>query len=79
MIYARRGFPFSQNQLRVIAYEMGARDGQKGFNPIKQRAGRYWLKGLYQRYPEVRREDGSKPFDSACYRSESSTNPEVFQ
>ena len=55
MIYARRGFPFSQNQLRVLAYEMASRDGQKGFSPIKQRAGRYWLKGFYQRYPEVRK------------------------
>ena len=34
-IYARRGFPFSQNQLRVLAYEMAARNGQKGFSPIK--------------------------------------------
>ena len=48
MIYARRGFPFSQNQLRVLAYEMASRDGQKGFSPIKQRARRYWLKGFYQ-------------------------------
>ena len=55
MIYARRGFPFSQNQLRVLAYEMASRDGQKGFSPIKQRAGRYWLKGFFQRYPEVRK------------------------
>ena len=55
MIYARGGFPFSQNQLRVLAYEMASRDGQKGFIPIKQRAGRYWLKGFYQRYPEVRK------------------------
>ena len=54
-IYARRGFPFSQNQLRVLAYEMAARDGQKGFSPIKQRAWRYWLKGFYQWYPEVRK------------------------
>ena len=55
MIYARRGFPFCQNQLRVLAYEIAARDGQKGFSPIKQRAGRYWLKGFCQRYPEVRK------------------------
>ena len=33
MIYARRGFPFSQNQLRVLAHEMAARDGQKGLRP----------------------------------------------
>ena len=55
MIYVRRGFPFSQNQLRVLAYEMAVRDGQKGFSPIKRRAGRYWLKGFYQRFPEVRK------------------------
>ena len=55
MIYARRGFPFSQNQLRVLAYEMTVRDGQKGFSPIKRRAGRYLLKGFYQRFPEVRK------------------------
>ena len=55
MIYARRGFLFSQNQLRVLAYEMAVRDGQKGFSPMKRRAGRYWLKGFYQRFPEVRK------------------------
>ena len=55
MIYARRGFPLSQNQLRVLAYEMAVRDGQKGFSPIKRRARRYWLKGFYQRFPEVRK------------------------
>ena len=55
MIYARRGFPFSQNQLRVLVYEMAYRDGKKGFSPIKQRAGRYWLKCFYQRHPEVRK------------------------
>ena len=55
MIYARRGFPFPQNQLRVLTYEMAVRDGQRGFSPIKRRARRYWLKGFYQRYPEVRK------------------------
>ena len=55
MIYVRRGFLFSQNQLRVLAYEMAVRDGQRGFSPIKRRAGRYWLKGFYQQYPEVRK------------------------
>ena len=55
MIYARRGLPFSQNQLRVLAYEMAVRDGQKGFSPIKRRSGRYWLKGFYQQFPEVRK------------------------
>ena len=55
MIYARRGFPLSQNQLRVLASEMAVRDGQRGFSPIKRRAGRYWLKGFYQWFPEVKK------------------------
>ena len=51
MIYVRRGFPFLQNQLRVLAYEMAVRNGQRGFRPIKRTAGRYWLKG----FPEVKK------------------------
>ena len=53
MLYARRGFPFSQIQLRMLAYEMATREGQKGFSPVKQKAGRYWLKGFYQQFPEL--------------------------
>ena len=41
MLYARRGFPFSQIQLHMLAYEMATREGQKGFSPVKQKAGRY--------------------------------------
>ena len=78
MIYARRGFPFSQNQLRVLAYEMAVRDGQKGFSPIKRRAGRYWLKGFYQRFPEVRKKMAVN-LSIAPNWSESRTNYEVFR
>ena len=53
MIYMRGGFPFSQIQLGVLAYEMAVREGERGFSPIKRRAGRYWLKGFYQQFPEV--------------------------
>ena len=41
MLFARRGFPFSQIQLHMLAYEMATREGQKGFSPVKQKAGRY--------------------------------------
>ena len=34
---------------------MAVRDVQRGFSPIKRRAGRYWLKGFYQQFPEVRK------------------------
>ena len=51
MLYAWRGFPFTQTQLCLLAYEMATREGQKGFSPVKQKARRYWLKGFYQRYP----------------------------
>ena len=53
MLYAQRGFPFTQTQLRLLAYEMATREGQEGFSPVKQKAGRYWLKGFYQWYPEL--------------------------
>ena len=56
MTYARRGFPFTEKQLCILAYEMAVRDGKKGFSPIKQKAGRSWLKkGFFKRHPEVRR------------------------
>ena len=58
MIYARRGFPFTQNQFRVLAYEMSSREGQRGqrgFSPTKQKPGRYWLKGFYKRFLKVRK------------------------
>ena len=32
---------------------MATREGQKGFNPVKQKAGRYWLKSFYQWFPEL--------------------------
>ena len=37
----------------MLAYEMATREGQKGFSPVKQKAGRYWLKGFYQWFPDL--------------------------
>ena len=53
MVYARRGFPFTGKQVCVLAYEMAARDNNKGFSPVKRKAGRCWLKGFYKRHPEI--------------------------
>ena len=53
MLYARRGFQFSQTQLCMPAYEMATREGQKGLSPVKQKAGRCWLKGFYQWFSEL--------------------------
>ena len=55
MVYARRGFPFTGKQVCVLAYEMAARDNNKGFSPVKRKAGRCWLKGFYKRHPEIRK------------------------
>ena len=55
MVYARRGFPFTGKQVCVLAYEMAARDNNKGFSPVKRKAGRCWLKGFYKRHPEIQK------------------------
>ena len=55
MVHARRGFPFTGKQVCVLAYEMAARDNNKGFSPVKRKAGRCWLKGFYKRHPEIRK------------------------
>ena len=56
MLYASRGFAFSENQLCTMAYDMAQAEGCTGFSPIKKKAGRNWLKkGFYKRNPEVRK------------------------
>ena len=44
MYYAVLGFPFSKQQLCTIAYDLAKQEGCVGFSPLKQRAGRNWLK-----------------------------------
>ena len=56
MYYAKRGFPFSEQQLCTMAYDLAKQEGCVGFSPLKARAGRNWLKkGFYKRHPEVRK------------------------
>ena len=45
MMYARRGFPFSDDQLCSLAFELAKQTRRPGFSPVKKRAGRKWLKG----------------------------------
>ena len=55
MYYAVCGFPFSEQQLCTMAYDLAKQEECVGFSPLKQRAGRNWLKkGFYKRHPEVR-------------------------
>ena len=46
MVYARRGFPFSEDQLCMLAYELSTKTRRPGFSPTKKRAGRAWRKGF---------------------------------
>ena len=56
MYYAQRGFAFSEQQLCTLAYDLAQQDWCVGFSPLKQRAGRNWLKkGFYKRHSEVRK------------------------
>ena len=57
MLYARRGFPFSDEKLCQLAYELARRTNRKGFSPIKKKAGRAWLRGFMQRHPRLRKKN----------------------
>ena len=57
MYYARRGFPFSDDRLCQLAYELASKTKRKGFSPTKKVAGRKWLCGFLQRKPNLRRKN----------------------
>ena len=58
MYYAVCGFPFSEQQLCTMAYDLAKQEGCVGFSPLKQRAGRNWLKkGFYKRHPDIRKKN----------------------
>ena len=58
MVYSRRGFPFTVNQLCQLAYEMAKKEGTPNkFSPIKKSAGRKWLKHFFKRHPEVKKKN----------------------
>ena len=55
MKFARRGFPFTDNKLCALAYELASKNNRKGFSPLKKHAGRSWLKGFLSRYPQLKK------------------------
>ena len=55
MQFARRGFPFTDNKLCVLAYELASRNNRRGFSPLEKHAGRSWLKGFLARYPQLKK------------------------
>ena len=57
MVYARRGFPFSEDQLCTLAYELATKTQRPGFSSTKKRAGRAWRKGFMDRKPWLRKKN----------------------
>ena len=57
MVYARGGFPFSEDQLCTLAYELATKTQRPGFSPTKKRAGRAWRKGFMDRRPQLRKKN----------------------
>lgn len=51
---ARAGFPVKARQLRVWAHEYAKDHGIKGFSKDGKMAGRKWLKGFLNRYPNIK-------------------------
>ena len=52
-MYSRRGFPFSDDKLCALAYELAKQTRRPGFSPVKKRAGHKWLKGFMQHKPKL--------------------------
>ena len=59
MLYACRGFPFTEVQLCKLAYQIAVSEKKTGFSPIKKRAGRSWLKYFYKRQPDLKKKVAS--------------------
>ena len=57
MYYARRGFPFSDDKLCQLAYELASKTRRKGFSPTKKTTGWKWLHGFLKRKPNLSRKN----------------------
>ena len=60
MMYACRGFPFTEVQLCKLAYQIAVSEKKTGFSPTKKRAGRSWLKYFYKRQLDLKKKVVSK-------------------
>ena len=57
MMYARRGFPFSDDQLCSLDFELAKQTRRPGFSPVKKRAERKWLKGFMKHKPKLQKKN----------------------
>ena len=57
MYYARRGFPFSDDKLCQLAYELASKTRRNCFSLTKKTAGQKWLHGFLKRKPNLRRKN----------------------
>ena len=53
--FCERGFPFTGKRLKKLAYEFAVASKRKGFSPKKMMAGRCWLKGFLERFPNLKK------------------------
>ena len=76
-MYTRRGFPFSDDQLCSLAFELAKQTRRPGFSPVKKRAGRKWLKGFMKRKPKLR-ERNAQNLSAACAMAANPVQVEKF-
>ena len=52
-MFAQAGFPFTPQEIKVLAYEYAERNNIEGFSSLKKLAGRKWLRGFMHRHRAV--------------------------
>ena len=57
MTYSRCGFPFTDDRLCILAYELAKQTHRPGFSPVKKKAGKKWLKGFMKRKLKLRKKN----------------------
>ena len=57
MTYSCHGFPFTDDRLCILAYELAKQTNIPGFSPVKKKAGKKWLKGFMKRKPNFRKKN----------------------
>ena len=77
MMYARRGFPFSDDQLCSLAFELAKQTRRPGFSPVKKRAGRKWLKGYMKHKPKLWKKNAQNLY-AACAMAANPVQVEKF-
>ena len=52
-MFAQAGFPFTPQEIKLLAYEYAVKNNVEGFSEMKQEAGRKWLRGFMRRHKSV--------------------------